>query len=297
MDRVGTKRAPGVNILSIQSWVAYGHVGNASAMFPLQRLGAEVWAVNTVQFSNHTGYGAWTGQVFTGDAVRELVDGIAARGVLPSCSAVLSGYMGDPGIGEAVLDAAARVRAANRLALYCCDPVMGDEGRGVFVRPGIPEFMRDRALPAADLLTPNHFELEWLSGRRCATLDQVKAAVAALRGAMPPGGPRTVLVTSLRVEDTPADSVDLLAVDDVGAFRLRTPLLPISVNGAGDAIAALFLFHRLREGHARAAVEAAGSATYGLLRRTAEAGSREILLVAAQDEFVSPSRLFTAEPC
>ena len=286
-----------MNILSIQSWVAYGHVGNASAVFPLQRLGAEVWAINTVQFSNHTGYGAWTGQVFTGDAVRELVDGIAARGVLPSCAAVLSGYVGDPGIGEAVLDATARVRAANRLALYCCDPVIGDEGRGVFVRPGIPEFMRDRALPAADLLTPNHFELEWLAGRRCATLDQAKAAAATLREAMPPGGPRTVLVTSLRVEDPPADAVDLLAVDDAGAFRLRTPLLPVSVNGAGDAIAALFLFHRLREGHARAALAAAGSATYGLLRRTAEAGSREVLLVAAQDEFVSPTRLFTAEPC
>ena len=127
-----------MNILSIQSWVAYGHVGNASAVFPLQRLGAEVWAVNTVQFSNHTGYGAWTGQVFTGEQVAAVIDGIAARGALARCDAVLSGYMGDAGIGAAILDAVARVRAAQPGGVYCCDPVIGDEGRGVFVRPGIP---------------------------------------------------------------------------------------------------------------------------------------------------------------
>lgn len=286
-----------MNILSIQSWVAYGHVGNASAVFPLQRLGAEVWAVNTVQFSNHTGYGSWTGQVFTGQAVRELVDGIAARGVLPSCDAVLSGYMGDAGIGEAILDAVARVRAANRLALYCCDPVIGDDGRGVFVRPGIPEFMRERAVPAADILTPNQFELEYLTGGSCATLDGAKAAVARLRDAMAPRGPRAVLVTSLRTGETPADAIDLLAADEGGAHLLRTPLLPLSVNGAGDAVAALFLFHHLNTGRAADALEAAGSAIHGVLRRTADAGSREILTVAAQDEFVAPGELFRSEKC
>ena len=288
----GTAVAP-VNILSIQSWVAYGHVGNASAVFPLQRLGAEVWAVNTVQFSNHTGYGAWTGQVFTGQAIRDLVDGIAARGVLPACSAVLSGYMGDVATGEAILEAAGCVRAANGLALYCCDPVIGDEGRGVFVRPGIPEFMRDRAVPAADLATPNQFELEWLTGQRCATLADARQAVAALRATMA-AGPRAVLVTSLRTAETPADSVDMLAADESGFALLRTPLLPIAVNGAGDATAALFLFHFLSTRSAAASMQAAGSAVHGLLRRTAEAGSREILLVAAQEEFVRPSIRFDA---
>ncbi len=284
-----------VNILSIQSWVAYGHVGNASAMFPLQRLGAEVWAVNTVQFSNHTGYGDWTGQVFEGAAVQALVEGIAARGVLPSCDAVLSGYMGDPGIGDAILGAVARVRAANPAALYCCDPVIGDHGRGVFVRPGIPELMRDQAVPAADILTPNQFELEHLTAQPIATLGGAWDAVARLRSMMAPGGPRVVLVTSLRTDDTPANALDMLAVDAEGAHLLRTPLLPLSVNGAGDAVAALFLFHYLRTRQAQAALEAAGSAIHGLLRRTAEAGSREILVVAAQDEFVSPSTWFRAQ--
>ena len=289
-----------MNILSIQSHVAYGHVGNAAAVFPLQRLGAEVWAINTVQFSNHTGYGAWTGQVFTGESVAALVDGIADRGALARCDAVLSGYMGDAGIGSAILGAVARVRAANGRALYGCDPVIGDvtdHGGGLYVRPGIPEFMRDQALPAADLLTPNQFELEWLAGRPCPTLADARAAVEALRARMAGSGPRAVLVTSLRVAETPADALDLLAVDDRGAWRLRTPLLPVSVNGAGDAIAALFLYHVLRTGEARRALEEAGSSVHGVLRRTAEAGAREILLVQAQDEFVAPSERFRAEPC
>ncbi len=284
-----------MNILSIQSWVAYGHVGNASAMFPLQRLGAEVWAVNTVQFSNHPGYGAWTGQVFEGAAVRSLVDGIAARGVLPSCDAVLSGYMGDPGIGDAILDAVARVRAANPAALYCCDPVIGDHGSGVFVRPGIPELMRGQAVPAADILTPNQFELEYLTGHSVHTMASARMAVAQLRSMMAPGGPQVVLVTSLRTDDTPADAVDMLAADANGLHLLRTPLLPLDVNGAGDAVAALFLFHFLRTRQAQAALEAAGSAIHGLLRRTADAGSREILIVGAQDELVNPSVWFRAQ--
>lgn len=286
-----------LNILSIQSWVAYGHVGNAAAAFPLQRLGAEVWAINTVQFSNHTGYGAWTGQAFTGEAVAALVDGIAARGALPGCDAVLSGYMGDAGVGAAILGAVARVRGANPRALYCCDPVIGDVDGGVYVRPGIPEFMRDQALPVADVLTPNQFELEWLTGQPCRTLGDAKGAAAALRARMTPGGPRAVLVTSLRTAETPAGALDLLAMDEGGAWLLRTPLLPISANGAGDVIAALFLHHVLRSGDAKLALEEAGSSVHGLLRRTAGAGSREILLVQAQDEFVAPSERFRAEPC
>jgi pyridoxine kinase len=282
-----------LNILSIQSWVSYGHVGNASAVFPLQRLGAEVWAVNTVQFSNHTGYGKWRGQVFGAGLIQDLVEGIAERGALGRCDAVLSGYMGDAAIGEAILGAAARVKAANPEAMYCCDPVIGDVGRGVFVRPGIPEFMRDRAIPAADIVTPNQFELEWLTGEAVTSLEAAKRAVAVLQGR----GPRCVLVTSLHTADTPGDSIELLAGEGGAFWRLRTPMLPISVNGAGDAIAALFLFHRLRWGEARVALSAAASSIYGLLRRTAEAESREILTVSAQEEFVTPSRVFRAEPC
>jgi pyridoxine kinase len=281
-----------MNILSIQSHVAYGHVGNASAVFPMQRLGHEVWAVNTVQFSNHTGYGAWRGPVFPADAIWDVVTGVEERGVLPSCDGVLSGYMGDAATGEAILDAVARVKTANPAAHYCCDPVIGDVGRGVFVRPGIPEFMRDRAMPAADVATPNQFELEWMTGVEIGGLGAAKAAVAALQAL----GPRVVMVTSLRTPETPQDSIDMLAADGEGAWILRTPLLPVSVNGAGDAIAALFFVHLLETGSAVEALSKAASSVYGLLKATAEAGSREILTVAAQDEFVTPSQSFVATP-
>ncbi len=286
-----------MNVLSIQSWVAYGHVGNASAVFPLQRLGAEVWAIHTVQFSNHPGYGGWTGQVFGAEAIRDLVDGIEQRGVLGTCDAVLSGYMGSAAVGEAILDAVARVRRGNPAAIYCCDPVIGDAGPGVYVQPEIPALLRERAVPLADIATPNAFELEQLAGPVGTSLAAVKRAVTALQGRMRPDGPRAVLLTSLRCEETPADCIDLLAAEAGRFHRLRTPLLPPAFNGAGDALAALFLFHRQRTGSAAAALEAAGSSLFGLLRRTAEAGSRELLTVAAQDEFVAPSRHFASEPC
>jgi pyridoxine kinase len=280
-----------MNILSIQSWVAYGHVGNAAAVFPMQRLGHEVWAVNTVQFSNHPGYGGFRGQVFSADAVREVVRGIADRGALSSCDAVLSGYLGDASIGEAVLDAVTSVKSANPKALYCCDPVIGDAGPGVYVREGIPEFMRTKALPAADIVTPNHFELQLLSRQQAQSFSDVRAAIETVHAL----GPRVVLVTSVDCAETPADAVDLLASAAGACFRVRTPKLAMSVNGAGDAIAALFLAHYLATGSAREALENASSSIFGLLKRTAEAGSREPLLVAAQDEFVKPSVRFSAE--
>jgi pyridoxine kinase len=286
-----------LTIMSVQSWVSYGHVGNASAVFPLQRLGAEVWAINTVQFSNHTGYGDWTGHVFTGETVRALVDGVAARDVLNRCDAVLTGYVGDAGIGEAILHAVARVRAANPNAVYCCDPVIGDAEEGVYVRPGIEEFLRDQALPQADITKPNRFELERLTGMACRSLDDAKIAANRVAAMMRPDGLRCVLVTSLDVESSPQPSVAMMAAEGGACHILRTPRLPLAVNGAGDALAALFLFHRLRTGDAATALQAAGSSIYGLLKRTAEAGSREILTVAAQDEFVNPSELFTPERC
>jgi pyridoxine kinase len=280
-----------VSVLSIQSHVAYGHVGNASATFPMQRLGVEVWPIHTVQFSNHTGYGAWTGRVFDGPMIEELVEGIAARGVLSRCDAVLSGYMGSADIGHAILQAVARAKGANPNAVYCCDPVIGDVGRGVFVRPGVPEFFRDKAVPMADIVTPNQFELDFLTGCDTRDLAQVRVALALLHAM----GPTTVLVTSYHGTETPADSLDLLASRRDALWRVRTPRLDLSVNGAGDAIAALFLVHMLASGDPGEALSKSASSIYGLLRRTAEAGSREILTVAAQDEFVRPSRIFAAE--
>ena len=281
-----------VNIISIQSHVAYGHVGNAAAVFALQRLGIEVWPIHTVQFSNHPGYGAWRGRVFSAEAVSELIHGIEERGILGQCDGVLSGYIGSAEIGAAVLDGVARVKQANPDARYCCDPVIGDVGRGIYVAAGVSEFLRERALPAADIVTPNQFELEQLAGHPVSTRAEVLAAIASLHAR----GPRTVLATSLHMRETPPDAIDVIASDETGRYQVRTPHLPIAVNGAGDAIAALFFGHLMRGGSLSYALAASVSSIFGLVRRTAEARSREILLVAAQDEIVSPSRTFAPEP-
>jgi pyridoxine kinase len=280
-----------MNILSIQSHVAYGHVGNDAATFPLQRMGVEVWPVHTVQFSNHTGYGSWKGRVFDAGMIGEVVAGIEQRGVLGECDGVLSGYMGSAEIGMAILDAVATVKKANPGAKYCCDPVIGDVGRGIFVREGIPQFMKDKAVPAADIITPNQFELDYLSGRVSKTLRETRDAVKAVHDL----GPRTILVTSLLTDETPEDAIDLLASDAGGCVVVRTPKLPLVVNGAGDAIAALFFAHYLREPNLGEALSFAVSAIFGVLAKTAENGAREIQLVAAQDEIVKPSRVFKAE--
>jgi pyridoxine kinase len=254
-------------------------------------MGVEVWPVHTVQFSNHTGYGKWQGRVFDAEMIREVVGGIEQRGVLGECDGVLSGYMGGADIGAAILDAVATVKRANPSARYCCDPVIGDVGRGIFVREGIPEFIKAKAVPAADIITPNQFELDYLSGRASATLGQARDAVKAVHDL----GPSVILVTSLHTDETPQDAVDLLASDDKGCFRLRTPKLPLVVNGAGDAIAALFFAHVLRTGKIDEALARAASSIFGVLAKTAEAGASEIQLVAAQDEIVNPSRIFEAE--
>jgi len=280
-----------MNLLSVQSHVAFGHVGNSAAVFPLQRMGVEVWPVHTVQFSNHPGYGDWQGRVFDADLIRGIVAGIEKRGVLGECDGVLSGYIGGADIGEAILDAVATVRRANPSAHYCCDPVIGDVGRGIYVARGIPEFMKERAVPAADIVTPNQFELDYLAGRESKSLAQARDAVKAVHDL----GPSVILVTSLHTQETPEDAVDLLASDGKACFRVRTPRLALTINGAGDAIAALFYAHFLRTGKVGEAMARAASSIFGVLTATAEMGAREIQIVAAQNEFVEPTHTFEAE--
>jgi pyridoxine kinase len=275
-------------LLSIQSHVVYGHVGNSAAVFPLQRLGCEVWPIHTVQFSSHAGYSGWRGQAFSAALIDDCVAGLQAIGALARCDGVLSGYLGKGGIGEAALRAYAAVKAANPRAAYACDPVIGDEERGVYVDEGVAEFLRERALPAAAVLTPNAFELSFLAERPVGDVAEARAALALLRAR----GPQTILVTSLRLADTPADALDMIACDGDELWRLRTPKLPIAVHGAGDLLAALFFFYWLSTGSGPQALASAASAVYAVVAATAKAGARELEIVAAQDEIVSSTRLF-----
>ena len=232
-------------VLSIQSHVVAGHVGNDAAVFALQRLGIEVWPIHTVQFSNHPGHGAWTGQAFDAAHVRSLIDGLDARGFLSRVDAVLSGYVGTAETGAAIADAVACVKAQNARAIYCCDPVMGDVGPGLFVKPDVPPFFTGTALPLSDIVTPNVFELSLLTGTEVAALSTQRDLVAAAR-ALIARGPRVVLhqppfTSALNRE--PARHLQwpfaewgasaVLAGHDHFYERLESDGIPYFVNGAG----------------------------------------------------------------
>lgn len=275
-------------ILSIQSSVAYGHVGNSAATFPLMRLGVEVYPVLTVHFSNHTGYPGWRGPLLAAGDVAEVIRGIDERGALNRVDAVLSGYQGGEDVGKVILDAVALVRSRNPRAIYCCDPVMGDVDRDFYVRPGIPEFMRDAVVPAAQLITPNQFELEFLTGRSTSTVPEVLAAADAARAM----GPQTVLVTSVVHDAAQEGTIDMIAVTGEGAWSVTTPLLPQTFTGAGDLTTATFLAHLLRTDSVAEAIGQTAATVYGVLKATVDSGESELQLVAAQDEIAAPTRTF-----
>src|SRR5690554_4150901 len=279
-----------MKILSIQSAVAYGHVGNSAAVFPLQRIGVEVLPVYTVNFSNHTGYGAWRGPMIDPSDVRDVVTGVEDRGVLPHIDAVLSGYQGGEGIGDVIIDAVARVKAANPDAVYACDPVMGNAKSGCFVAPAIPELLRDRVVPVADIITPNQFELGYLTNTSPDTLESTLASVDAAMAM----GPSTVLVTSVERPDREEGTIEMLAADGKGAWLVATPHLPMKANGSGDVTAALFTAHYVATGDAKVALERTASSIFDLLQLTLDSGERELKLIEAQESYAHPRMQFSA---
>lgn len=277
-----------MKILSIQSAVAYGHVGNSAAVFPLQRIGVEVLPVYTVNFSNHTGYGAWRGPLISPDDVREVITGIEERGAFSDIDVVLSGYQGSEGIADVILDTVARVKAANPNAVYSCDPVMGNAKSGCFVAPAIPILLRERVVPAADIITPNQFELGFLTETDPSDLDSTLASTDAARAM----GPRTVLVTSVERPDRPADTIEMLAVNDDGAWIVQTPRIPLKANGSGDVTAALFTAHYRASGDAADALAKTTSSVWDLLQNTYNSGQRELQLVESQEAYAHPRMQF-----
>ena len=281
-----------MSVLSIQSHVVYGHVGNSAVSFVLQRMGLDVWPLNTVQFSNHTGYADWEGRVTPADEVQALLHGISRRKILSGCKAVLTGYLGTPSLGDAVLDAVALVKAANPQAIWCCDPVMGDEGRGFFVPSAIADFFKRRALSHMDVMTPNQFEFEQICDMRISDLDHLRLALRLLHSK----GPRLICITSARLADTPEQALDMVLSVPGQIWRLRLPRLPLSPNGAGDVVAGLVLYHFLKKFPPKSILEKSGSMIFALLMSMLRLKQAELPLVAAQNEMLSPERHFIAEP-
>lgn len=279
-----------MNVISIQSQVAFGHVGNSAAVFPLQLHGIDVTAVPTTLLSNRPGYATLRGRVLEAQLVADLLRGIEERGAVDACQMILSGYLGSAEIAAEVADFVARAKARNPSLRYCCDPVLGDRDRGLFVRADIPSLVRDRLCPLADIITPNHFEFEYLCGTKAATSGEMVAQAQTLLAR----GPSTVVITSAELSDTPDGEIETLAVERQHSWRVRTPKLPISPSGTGDLFAALFAAARVQGKATPAALGHAASAIFAVLERTAARGTEEMRIVESAEQLVHPQRLFDA---
>jgi len=283
-----------MSVISIQSQVAWGHVGNSAAMFPMQMHGIDVTAVPTTLLSNRPGYPTLRGRVLEAAVVADLLLGIEERGAVDTCQMILSGYLGSAEIAAVVADFVARAKTRNPKLIYCCDPVLGDRDRGLFVHADIPPLLRDLLCPLADIITPNHFEFDWLCGTRATTTDQVIAQAQALLTR----GPSTIVVTSAELRNTPDDEIETLAVerteDGLKAWRVRTPKLPISPSGTGDLFASLLVSARIGGSDTPDALGHAASAIYAVLERTALRGTEEMRIVESAELLVHPKRRFDA---
>jgi pyridoxine kinase len=290
-----------MHILSIQSQVVFGHVGNSATTFPLQCLGHEVWSVPTAILSNHAGYPDVGGQVMPAETVSDLLRGLDHRGVFSKCDLTVSGYLGNPELAALITNTVGQVRAANPDMLYCCDPVMGDDGAGLYVDAALPEHFRTTALPVADIATPNLYELTLLCGLEAGMLKAASArdivtAGRKLLSQMRPGA--AVMVTSADHRDMDPASIAVVAFNESEAWCVETPRLvfPAEPHGAGDLLSALFgasiAAHRPLAG----ALEDSVDTVFAVLSETAQRGGTELELVAARDGIVSPAQHFVARP-
>ena len=275
-----------MNVISIQSQVAFGHVGNSAAVFPMQMHGIDVVAVPTTLLSNRPGYPTIRGKVLEAELVADLLRGIEERGVADRADMILSGYLGSADTAAVMADFIARAKAKNPALRYCCDPVLGDRDRGLFVRDDIPPLVRDLLCPLADIITPNHFEFEWLCGAKAASIDQV---LKAARAFMARG---TVIITSAELTDTQAGEIETLAIERANAWRVRTPRLPISPNGTGDLFAALLVAANVGGASTQDALSHAASAIFAVLERTAMRGTEEMRIVESAEALARPPRIF-----
>ncbi|PYC45937.1 pyridoxal kinase [Pseudomonas soli] len=285
------KRTP--HLLAIQSHVVFGHAGNSAAVFPMQRVGVNVWPLNTVQFSNHTQYGQWAGEVLAPAQIPALVEGISNIGELGHCDAVLSGYLGSAEQGRAILAGVERIKAVNPRALYLCDPVMGHAEKGCIVPAEVSEFLLEQAVAKADILCPNQLELDSFCGRRAQSLED---CVGMARGLLE-RGPQVVLVKHLNYPQRADDAFEMLLVTREASWHLRRPLLafPRQPVGVGDLTSGLFLARVLLGDNWLQAFEFTAAAVHEVLLETQACASYELQLVRAQDRIAHPRVRFEAQ--
>ncbi|TDQ59457.1 pyridoxal kinase [Mesocricetibacter intestinalis] len=280
------------NVLSIQSHVVFGYAGNKSATFPMQLMGIDVWALNTVQFSNHTQYGKWTGMVIPKEQIGEILRGIDEIGELKNCDAVVSGYIGSAEQVEEIVRAFHQVKARNPNAIYLCDPVMGHPDKGCIVADGVKEGLINQAMSEADIITPNLVELRELSGLPVENFEQAVAAARAILAK----GPKKVLVKHLNKAGKDRTQFEMLLANEEGIWHIGRPLHYFEREpvGVGDLTAGLFLANKLQGKSDIAAFEHTANAVNDVMQTTYQQHSYELQLIAARELIINPISRYKA---
>ena len=280
------------NVISIQSHVVYGYAGNKSAVFPMQLLGVDVWALNTVQFSNHTQYGKWTGMVIPKEQIGEIVRGIDEIGELHKCDAMVSGYIGSAEQVEEIIKALHKIKSKNPNAVYLCDPVMGHPDKGCIVADGVKEGLINLAMAQADIMTPNLVELRELTGLTVENFEQAIAAVKVILSK----GPKKVLVKHLSKVGQDPTQFEMLLANQEGIWHISRPLHKFDKEpvGVGDLTAGLFLANLLNGKSDVEAFEHTANAVNDVMETTYKHGSYELQLIAARELIVKPNSRYKA---
>lgn len=277
-------------IISIQSQVVHGHVGNSAAVFPMQHLGIPVTAVPTTLLSNHPHYPTMRGRVLDADLLRDLLLGVEERGLVDTCSILLTGYLGSAENGEVVAGFVERAKLRNPALRYCCDPVMGDADLGFFVDRDLPELFRQRLVPLADILTPNQFEFEELAGCVAPDAEALQSGIELLTEARA----TIVVVTGVGLGEASATRVETFAFHGSNAWKVSTPRLPCRPAGTGDLFTALFVSALAQGAPVPVALETSVSATFAILVDTAAANRLEMPIVESRHELARQKRRFRA---
>lgn len=280
------------HLLSIQSHVVYGYAGNKSATFPMQLLGIDVWALNTVQFSNHTQYGQWTGMVMPKEQIGEIVQGIDNIGELHKCDAVISGYIGSAEQVEEIIHAVQKVKSRNPNAVYLCDPVMGHPDKGCIVADGVKENLINIAMAQADIITPNLVELRELSGLKVENFSHAIDAVKAILAK----GPKKVLVKHLSKVGQDPSQFEMLLANEQGIWHISRPLHQFTKEpvGVGDLTAGLFMANLLNGKSDLDAFEHTANAVNDVMSVTQQQQAYELQIVAAREQILNPRSQYKA---
>ncbi|TKA97322.1 pyridoxal kinase [Cereibacter changlensis] len=261
-------------VISIQSQVVFGHVGNSAALFPMQAAGLEVAAIPTVIFSNTPDYPTLRGRALDPELFADLLLGARERGLPERADFIVTGYIGSLEVARMVADFVAGAKAANPGLTYLCDPVMGDAGPGLYVPEAIADVMRERLLPLADIATPNPFELSWLTGQSIATLADLEAA----RRLLPLPARARLIATGCALNDTAPGQIESVLLGPEGASRHPTPHLPIALPGTGDLFAGLIVTGLARGLTLPAAIGTAQRLTSLALTHAQALGAGEVVL-------------------